>query len=54
MDHLRLHYVCNMHGPLQFFQRFLWHTSMEGVIGHLTLYDFITNPRLRKMSFFLT
>ena len=23
------------------------------VIGHLTLFDFITNPRLRKMSFFL-
>ena len=25
----------------------------SGVIGHLFLVDFITNPRLRKMAFFL-
>ena len=29
------------------------HWVFSGVIGHLFLFDFITNPRLRKMAFFL-
>ena len=29
------------------------HAVFLGVIGHLTLFDFIIDPRLRKMSFFL-
>ena len=28
------------------------HVIFLGVIGHLTLFDFIIDPRLRKMSFF--
>ena len=29
------------------------HWAFLGVIGQLTLFGFITDPRLRKMSFFL-